>query len=174
MRRTVYLSFDLSKPEERACYKFLIDLDRAKKKIVCMLLINAGLVNPKVMISDEELPKLKKEKELYKKKERQLVKDETNDDVIDGPVEKMLHPELDKSDAMAFNVITPTFSDGTPVEETDEDNPYSIFTEEQMLSMRQKGIDYEILKPIQLKVLVDRLNEGYPYKAALMEAQFTQ
>jgi hypothetical protein len=40
--------------------------------------------------------------------------------------------------------------------------------------MQQKGIDYEVLKPIQLKVLADRFNEGYPYKAALMEAQFTQ
>ena len=63
MRRTVYLSFDLSKPEERACYKFLVDTDRAKKKIIYMLLIKAGLVNPKIMIADEELPKLKKEQE---------------------------------------------------------------------------------------------------------------
>ena len=173
MRRTVYLSFDLSKPEERACYKFLVDLDRAKKKIVCMLLINAGLVNPKVMITDEELPKLKKEKELYKKKERQSVKDEANDDAIDYPVEKMLHLEIDKADAMAFNVITPTFSDGTPVEETEEDHPYSMFTEEQIQNMQEKGIDYEGLNRRQLQVLADKLNEGNPYRASFTEASFT-
>jgi len=41
----------------------LVDTDRAKKKIIYMLLIKAGLVNPKIMIADEELPKLKKEQE---------------------------------------------------------------------------------------------------------------
>ena len=173
MRRTVYLSFDLSKVEERACYKFLVDLDRAKKKLICRLLINMGLVNPKVKITDEELPKLNKEKELYKKKERQSVKDEANDDVIDDPVEKMLHPELDISDAMASNVITPTFSDGTPVEETEEDNPYSMFTEEQIQNMQEKGIDYEGLNRRQLQVLADKLNEGNPYRASFTEASFT-
>ena len=173
MRRTVYLSFDLSKAEERACYKFLIDLDRAKKKVVCMLLINAGLVNPKIMITDAELPKLKKGKELYQKGEMQSVKDETNDDVTDDPVEEMLHLELDKPDAMAFNLITPTFSDGTPVEETEEDNPYSMFTEEQIQNMQEKCIDYEGLNRRQLQVLADKLNEGNPYRASFTEASFT-
>jgi hypothetical protein len=51
----VYLSFDLSKAEERACYKFLIESDRAKKKIICIFLIKAGLVTPKMLIADEEL-----------------------------------------------------------------------------------------------------------------------
>lgn len=174
MRRTIYLSFDLSKREERACYKFLVDLDRTKKKMICMLLINTGLVNPKVIINDEELPKLKNGKELYQKRERQPVQDETNDDVIDEPVEKMLHLELDKADAMAFNAITPTFPDGTLMEETEEDNPYLMFTEEQIQNMQEKGIDYERLNRRQLQVLADRLNEGDPYKAALLEAQFTQ
>lgn len=173
MRRTVYLSFDLSKAEERACYKFLIDLDRAKKKVVCMLLINAGLVNPKVMIGDEELPKLKKEKELNQKRERQLVKDETNDDATDYPVEKMLHLQIDKPDTMAFNVITPTYSDGTPVVVTEEDNPYSMFTEEQKQNMKEKCIDYEGLNRRQLQVLADKLNEGNPYRASFTEASFT-
>lgn len=86
----------------------------------------------------------------------------------------MIHSEVDKSVAMTSNEIIPTFPDGTPVNETEENNPYSMFTVEQLTSMQQKGIDYEVLKPNQLKVLVERLNEGYPYKAALMEAQFTQ
>jgi len=85
----------------------------------------------------------------------------------------MIHSEYNKPVAMASNEIIPTFPDGTPVNETEEDNPYSMLTEEQLMSMQQKGIDYEVLKPIQRKVLADRLNEDYPYKAALMEAQFT-
>lgn len=167
MRRTVYLSFDLSKAEERACYKFLIDTDRAKKKIICMLLIKAGFVNPKMLIADEELPKLKKEQESGQKQATQSVKEIVTD--VSGT---MIHS--DKSVAMVSNEIIPTFPDGTPVNEAEETNSYSMFTEEQLTSMQQKGIDYEVLKPIQLKVLADRLNEGYPYKAALMEAQFTQ
>jgi hypothetical protein len=159
----------LSKPEERACYKFLVDTDRAKKKIICTLLINAGLVNPKIMIADEELPKLKKEQELGQKQANLSVQE-----VVTEVPGTMIHSEYNKPVAMASNKITPTFPDGTPVNETEEDNPYSMFTEEQMMSMRQKGIDYEILKPIQLKVLADRLNEGCPYKAAIIEAQFTQ
>ena len=173
MRRTVYLSFDLSKPEERACYKFLIDLDRAKKKIVCMLLINAGLVNPKVMISDEELPKLKKEKKFQQKRERESLKDETNGDVSDDPVEKMLHPELGIPVDMTIGLIKPTFPDGTLVIETEEDNPYSMFTEEQKQNMKEKCIDYEGLNRRQLQVLADKLNEGNPYRASFTEASFT-
>jgi hypothetical protein len=103
LRRTVYLSFDLSKPDERACYKFLVDSDRAKKKIVCMLLTNAGLVNPKIMITDEELPKLKKEQNSCQKREGQLVKDEYKDDVTGDPAEIMLHPELDKNGMISLN-----------------------------------------------------------------------
>lgn len=67
-RRTVYLSFDLTKAEERACYLFLVKSDRAKKKIICTLLTNSGMVNPKVIITEEELPKLKKEQELCQNK----------------------------------------------------------------------------------------------------------
>ncbi len=169
MRRTVYFSFDLSKAEERACYKFLIDTDRAKKKIICMLLIKAGFVNPKIMIADEELPKLKKEQESGQKQATQSVKEFVTE--VSGT---MIHSEIGKSDAMVSNEIIPTFPDGTPVNEAEETNSYSMFTEEQLTSMQQKGIDYTVLKPIQLKVLADRLNEGYPYRAALMEAQFTQ
>jgi len=164
LRRTVYLSFDLSKPEERACYKFLVDTDRAKKKIICMLLIKAGFINPKIMITDEELPKLK----TGQKKSNQSVREV----VTEGP-RIMVHSEIEKSVAMASNVIIPTFPDGTPVNEAEDSNPYPMFSKEQLICMRQKGIDYEVLEPIQLKVLADRLNEGYPYKAALMEAQFT-
>lgn len=169
MRRTVYLSFDLSKAEERACYKFLIESDRAKKKIICTLLTNLGLINPKVMITDEELPKLKREQKSAQKQANLSVQE-----VVTEVPGTMIHSECYKPFAMASSEVIPTFPDGTPVNETDEDNPYSIFTEEQLTSMQQKGIDYEVLKPIQLKVLADRLNEGYPYKAALMEAQFTQ
>ena len=170
MRRTVYLSFDLSKAEERACYKFLIDTDRAKKKIICMLLIKAGFVNPKIMIADEELPKLK-----TKRKSSQRQSNLSVQEVVTEVSGTMIHSEIDKSVAMASNEIIPTFPDGTPVvNEAEVTNSYSMFTEEQLTSMQQKGIDYEVLKPIQLKVLADRLNEGYPYKAALMEAQFTR
>lgn len=173
MRRTVYLSFDLSKPEERACYKFLVDSDRAKKKIICMLLANAGLVNPKIMITDEELPKLKKEQNSIQTRERQSVKDEYKDDVKGDPVETMLHPELDKTVTMSLSVITPTFPDGRPVIETEEDNSYSMFTKEQIQNMQQKCIDYESLNRRQLLVLADKLNEGNPYRASFTEASFT-
>jgi hypothetical protein len=169
LRRTVYLSFDLSKAEERACYKFLIESDRAKKKIICILLIKAGLVTPKMLIADEELPKLKKERKSSQRQSNLSVQE-----VVTEVSGTMIHSEIDKSVAMASNEIIPTFPDGTPVNEAEETNSYSMFTEVQLTSMQQKGIDYEVLKPIQLKVLADRLNEGYPYKAALMEAQFTQ
>ncbi|SHO53396.1 hypothetical protein [Anaerocolumna xylanovorans] len=169
MRRTVYLSFDLSKAEERACYLFLVNSDRAKKKIICTLLANSGLINPKIIITDEELPKLKKEQKTGQKKANQSVQE-----VVTEVSKIMVRSEIEKTVDMASNVIIPTFPDGTPVNETKKDNPYSMFIEEQLISMQQKGIDYEVLKPIQLKVLADRLNEGYPYKAALMEAQFTQ
>jgi hypothetical protein len=165
----VYLNFELSKKEERACYKFLIESDRAKKKIICTLLINSGLVNPKILIADEELPKLKNERKSSQRQSNLSVQE-----VVTEVPGTMIHSEIDKSVAMASNEIIPTFPDGTPVNEAEETNSYSMFTEEQLTSMRQKGIDYEVLKPIQLKVLADRLNEGYPYKAALMEAQFTQ
>lgn len=170
LRRTVYLSFDLSKPEERACYKFLIDSGRAKKKIICTLMTNSGLVNPKIIITEEELklPKLKEEQKTGQKKANQSVKDV----LTEVPVTR-IHSENEKSAAMASNGIIPTFPDGTPINETEEINTYSMFTEEQLMSMRQKGIDYEVLKPIQLKVLADRLNDGYPHKAALMEAKCT-
>lgn len=169
MRRTVYLSFDLSKAEERACYLFLVNSDRAKKKIICTLLTNSGLVNPKLIITDEELPKLKKEQKLGQQQANLSVRE-----VVTEVPEAMIRSEIDKPFAMVSNGITPTFPDGKPINETEEDNSYSMFTEEQLTSMQQKGIDYEVLRPIQLKVLADRLNEGYPYKAALMEAQFTQ
>lgn len=65
-RRTVYLSFDLTKAEERACYLFLVKSDRAKKKIICTLLTNSGMVNPKVIITEEELPKIKKNRNYVK------------------------------------------------------------------------------------------------------------
>lgn len=173
MRRTVYLSFDLSKPDERACYKFLVDSDRAKKKIVCMLLTNAGLVNPKIMITDEELPKLKKEQNSCQKRDRQLVKDEYKDDVTGDPAETMLHPELDKTVTMSLSEITPTFPDGRPVIETEEDNTYSMFTKEQIQNMQEKCIDYEGLNRRQLQVLAAKLNEGNPYRASFTEASFT-
>lgn len=168
MRRTVYLSFDLSKPEERACYKFLIDSDRAKKKIICLLLINAGLVNPKIMIADEELPKLKKEQESGEKQANLSVQE-----VVTEVPWTMIHSECNKPVAMASNEITPTFPDGTPVNETEEYNPYSIFTEEQIQNMQEKCIDYERLNSRQLQVLADKLNEGNSYRASFVEASFT-
>jgi hypothetical protein len=169
LRRTVYINFDLSKTDERACYLFLVNSDRAKKKIICTQLTYAGLVNPKVIITDEELPKLKKEQKTGQKKANQSVRE-----VVTEVPRIMVRSKIEKSVDMASNEIISTFPDGTPVNETEEDNPYSMFTVEQLTSMQQKGIDYEVLKPNQLKVLADRLNEGYPYKAALMEAQFTQ
>jgi hypothetical protein len=128
LRRTVYFSSDLSKAEERACYKFLVDTDRAKKKIICMLLIKAGLVNPKIMIADEELPKLKKEQELGQKQANQSVKEIETE--VPGT---MVHSEYNKLVVMVSNEIIPTFPDGTPlVTRVDDDgNMYSMFTQEQ-------------------------------------------
>lgn len=171
MRRTVYLSFDLSKPEERACYKFLVDTDRAKKKIICMLLIKAGLVSPKIMIADEELPKLKKEQKTSQKKPNQSVKEAVTE--VPGIVIQSVY---NNPVAMASNEIIPTFPDGTPLVTRVEDdgNMYSMFTQEQLDIMQAKSIDYESLRPKQLNVLADRLNEEYPYKAAYQEALFSQ
>jgi hypothetical protein len=128
LRRTVYFSSDLSKAEERACYKFLVDTDRAKKKIIFMLLIKAGLVNPKIMIADEELPKLKKEQELGQKQANQSVKEIETE--VPGT---MVHSEYNKLVVMVSNEIIPTFPDGTPlVTRVDDDgNMYSMFTQEQ-------------------------------------------
>ena len=92
MRRTVYFSFDLSKAEERACYKFLIESDRAKKKIICILLIKAGLVNPQIMIKEEELPKLKKEQKLAQKQANLSVQE-----VVTEVPGTMIHSECNKT-----------------------------------------------------------------------------
>jgi hypothetical protein len=160
----------LSKAEERACYKFLIESDRAKKKIICTLLTNLGLINPKVMITDEELPKLKREQKSAQKQANLSVQE-----VVTEVPGTMIHSECYKPFAMASSEIIPTFPDGTPlVMREDDGKMYSMFTQEQLDIMHAKVIDYESLKPKQLYVLAGRLNEGYPYKAAYQEAIFTK
>ncbi len=44
MRKTVYLSYDLSKELDRKCYEYLISLGRSKKSVINSLLRGSGLL----------------------------------------------------------------------------------------------------------------------------------
>ena len=150
MRKTTYLNFDLDKPDELLCYNFLESLGRAKKSVVIMALKNTQLLQnyagagnmQSLSMQGMAFPKLRKGKVENKRfgksspKEKEEVK--AAEEVPDYEEEN-----LEQED---FSVV---------------EEPEEIFSEEQLIKIREKGLDLDALTDSQKRAMAKMMAEQF-------------
>lgn len=182
IKRVVYLNFDLTSPSDLEYYELLGRLGRAKKQVIRMLLENAGMLERKPESKETNKHKTVKHKvSTVEQKTNQPIEELVSEEVTEEKPEKVqeivmpdLTPETEKNILPIQAPVLPSVTQSVVQTDNETDNPYSMLTEEQIQTMEEKGICYRNLNKNQLLILAEALNEGIPYKAAFMQAQFTQ
>ena len=149
MRKTTYLNFDLDKTDELLVYNFLESLGRAKKSVVIMALKNTQLLQnytgagnmQSLSMQGMAFPETGKGKARNKRfgksspKENEMIKA-----VQEIPVyEENTEPE-------DFSVA---------------EEPEEIFSEEQLIKIREKGLDLDVLTDSQKRAMAKMMAEQF-------------
>lgn len=151
MRKTTYLNFDLDKPDELLCYNFLESLGRAKKSVVIMALKNTQLLQNYAGIGNMQslsmqgmaFPEARKGKAGNKRfgnsnhpKEKEVIKASQEITVYE---EENTEPE-------DFSVA---------------EEPEEIFSDEQLIKIREKGLDLDALTDSQKRAMAKMMAEQF-------------
>ena len=150
MRKTTYLNFDLDKADELLVYNFLESLGRAKKSVVIMALKNtqllqnyagAGTMQPlsmQSMVFPEQSKGKVGNKRLGKSgpKEKEKVK----------AVQEVSVYEEENTEPEDFSVA---------------EEPEEIFSDEQLIKIREKGLDLDALTDSQKRAMAKMMAEQF-------------
>ena len=148
MRKTIYLCFDLEKQDEWLCYDFLLSLGRAKKSVVIMALKNTQLLQnyigagnmQSLSVHSMAFPEPSKGKVGNKRfgksgsKEKEKVK----------AAQDVLVYEEENTEPEDFSVA---------------EEPEGIFSEEQLIKIREKGLDLDALTDSQKRAMAKMMAE---------------
>ena len=150
MRKTTYLNFDLDKAEELLVYNFLESLGRAKKSVVIMALKNTQLLQnytgagnmQSLPIQSMAFPEPSKGKVGNKRlgksgpKEKEKVK----------AVQEVSVYEDENTEPEDFSVA---------------EEPEEIFSDEQLIKIREKGLDLDALTDSQKRAMAKMMAEQF-------------
>lgn len=150
MRKTTYLNFDLDKLDELLVYNFLESLGRAKKSVVIMALKNTQLLQnyigagnmQSLSMQSMALPEPSKEKVVNKRLGKSSLKEKEKVKAAqDVPVyeEENTGPE-------DFSVA---------------EEPEEIFSGEQLIKIREKGLDLDALTDSQKRAMAKMMAEQF-------------
>lgn len=139
MRKTVYLSYDLSKESDRKCYEYLMSLGRSKKSVVNSLLRGSGLLPREGFEYHESLSKRTTKKKKKPSLSLEPIEQVTvAEQIIQTPTYEV--PQIQALEMVAeeklapvnnpIPVITPT------VEETLKKDSFDISPEEAQMMMQ--------------------------------------
>ena len=149
MRKTIYLCFDLEKQDEWLCYDFLLSLGRAKKSVVIMALKNTQLLQnytgagtmQSLSMQDRAFPEPRKGKVGNKRFGKS------------GPKEK--------EKVKAVQAI-PVYEENTEPEDLSvAEEPEEIFSDEQLIKIREKGLDLDALTDNQKRAMAKMMSEQF-------------
>ena len=149
MRKTTYLNFDLDKADELLVYNFLESLGRAKKSVVIMALKNtqllqnyAGVGNMQSLsMPDRAFPEPSKGK------------------VGNKRFGKSSPKETEKVKAAQE---IPVYEENTEPEDFSvEEEPEEIFSDEQLIKIREKGLDLDALTDSQKRAMAKMMAEQF-------------
>ena len=147
MRKTTYLNFDLDKADELLVYNFLESLGRAKKSVVIMALKNTQLLQnytgagnmQSLSMSDMAFPEPRK--------------------VGNKRFGKSSPKETEKVKAAQE---IPVYEENTEPEDLSvAEEPEEIFSEEQLIKIREKGLDLDALTDSQKRVMAKMMAEQF-------------
>ncbi len=149
MRKTTYLNFDLDKPEELLCFNFLESLGRAKKSVVIMALKNTQLLQnyagtgnmQSFAIQGMEFSEPRKRTVGNKRLGKSSPKE---------------NAELKVEEVSVYEEESSEPEDYGAVEEPEE-----IFSEEQLVKIREKGLDLDALTDNQKRSMAKMMAEQF-------------
>ncbi len=150
MRKTTYLNFDLDKPDELLCYNFLESLGRAKKSVVIMALKNTQLLQNYAGAGNmQSLPiQGMAFSEPYKGKvgNKRLGKSGPKEKEKVKAVQEVSVYEEENTEPEDFSVA---------------EEPEEIFSDEQLIKIREKGLDLDALTDSQKRAMAKMMAEQF-------------
>lgn len=150
MRKTTYLNFDLDKPDELLCYNFLESLGRAKKSVVIMALKNTQLLQNYTGAGNmQSLPiQGMAFSEPYKGKvgNKRLGKSGPKEKEKVKAVQEVSVYEEENTEPEDFSVA---------------EEPEEIFSDEQLIKIREKGLDLDALTDSQKREMAKMMAEQF-------------
>ena len=150
MRKTTYLNFDLDKPDELLVYYFLESLGRAKKSVVIMALKNTQLLQnyagagnmQSLSMQGMAFPEPRKGKVGNKRFGKSSPKDKEEVKAA----EEVPDYEEENLEQENFSVV---------------EEPEEIFSEEQLIKIREKGLDLDALTDSQKRAMAKMMAEQF-------------
>ena len=150
MRKTTYLNFDLDKPDELLCFNFLESLGRAKKSVVIMALKNTQLLQNYTGAGNmQSLPiQGMAFSEPYKGKvgNKRLGKSGPKEKEKVKAVQEVSVYEEENTEPEDFSVA---------------EEPEEIFSDEQLIKIREKGLDLDALTDSQKREMAKMMAEQF-------------
>ena len=148
MRKTTYLNFDLDKADELLVYNFLESLGRAKKSVVIMALKNTQLLQN--YAGNSNIQSLSMQGMAFPEPRKGEVR---NKRFKSNPKEK--------EKVKAAQEI-PVYEENTESEDFSEvEEPEEIFSEEQLVKIREKGLDLDVLTESQKRAMAKMMAEQF-------------
>ena len=168
MKKVIYLNYDLSKPEDFMCYNFLLNLGRTKKSFVNTVLLSTHL--PQNYAVSMGLTNLSKEQEISRTVEvtvhKNMVQTESKEEV-----QATESPPKDSRKAEWMEEET---AEDTALKILEEENPYPMFTTEQLKRIWEKGLDLDALTMGQKKAMAKMMEDYVPAATAYSLAGFEE
>ena len=158
MRKTTYLNFDLDKPDELLCYNFLESLGRAKKSVVIMALKNTQLLQNYTGAGNMQSLSMQgmafPEPSKGKVGNKRLGKS--------GPKETEKVKAAQEIPVYEENTEPEDFSvEEEPEDFSVEEEPEEIFSDEQLIKIREKGLDLDALTDSQKRAMAKMMAEQF-------------
>lgn len=150
MRKTTYLNFDLDKADELLVYNFLESLGRAKKSVVIMALKNTQLLQnyigagtmQSLSMQGMAFPESSKEKVGNKRFGKSGPKGKEK---VKAAQEIPVYEE-ENTEPEDFSVA---------------EEPEEIFSDEQLIKIREKGLDLDALTDSQKRAMAKMMEEQF-------------
>ena len=150
MRKTTYLNFDFDKADELLVYNFLESLGRAKKSVVIMALKNTQLLQnyagagtmQSLSMQSMAFPEPRKGKVGNKRFGKSSSKEKEEVKVA----EEIPDYEEENREPEDFRVV---------------EEPEEIFSEEQLIKIREKGLDLDALTDSQKRAMAKMMAEQF-------------
>ena len=149
MRKTTYLNFDLDKPDELLCYNFLESLGRAKKSVVIMALKNTQLLQNYTGAGNMQSLSM----------QGMAFPEPSKGKVGNKRLGKSGPKETEKVKAAQE---IPVYEENTEPEDFSvEEEPEEIFSDEQLIKIREKGLDLDALTDSQKRAMAKMMAEQF-------------